>query len=145
MFPKARIIHALRDPMDNCVSCYMQRLRPYHSYTQDLTSLGQYYGEHRALMDHWKMVLPNPFMDVYYEDMVADTEGTARRIIDFLGLAWDPACLEFQTNEKRVTTSSFWQVRQPIYQSSVKRWQRYEAHLDPLKASLAPFYPNGFD
>ena len=144
LFPKARIIHALRDPMDNCVSCYMQRLKSYHSYTRDLTSLGQYYVEHRRLMDHWKHVLPNPIMNVSYEDMVADTEGMAREIIAFLGLEWDAACLEFRDNQQRVLTSSSWQVRQGIYDNSVKRWKRYESFLDPLKAELAEFYPDGF-
>jgi tetratricopeptide (TPR) repeat protein len=144
MFPKARIINALRDPMDNCVSCYLAPLGRFHSYTQDLTSLGQYYCEFRRLMEHWKKVLPNPIMEVHYEDVVADTEGKAREVIDFLGLEWDPACLDFQKNENRARTISTWQVRQPIYKSSVKRWARYENHLDPLKAELAQFYPDGF-
>ena len=145
LFPKARIIHALRDPMDNCVSCYMQRLKEFHSYTNDLASLGQYYTEHRKLMDHWKNVLPNPILDVSYEDVVADTEGMARKIIDFLGLEWNSACLAFQDNTQRVETSSLWQVRQPIYRNSVKRWKRYEAHMAPLKAELQQLYPDGFD
>jgi tetratricopeptide (TPR) repeat protein len=144
MLPKARIINALRDPMDNCVSCYLAPLSKFHSYTQDLTSLGQYYSEFRRLMDHWKKVLPNPIMEVRYEDIVADTEGKAREIIDFLGLDWDPACLSFQENQNRAQTISTWQVRQPIYKSSVKRWARYEQHLDPLKAELKHFYPDGF-
>ncbi|MCG3268867.1 sulfotransferase [Yoonia sp. I 8.24] len=144
LFPKARILNALRDPMDNCVSCYLAPLSKFHSYTQDLTSLGQYYSEFRRLMDHWKKVLPNPIMEVHYEDVVADTEGKAREVIDFLGLDWDPACLSFQENENQARTISTWQVRQPIYKSSVKRWARYEQHLDPLKAELKQFYPDGF-
>ncbi|WP_165352815.1 tetratricopeptide repeat-containing sulfotransferase family protein [Loktanella sp. IMCC34160] len=145
MFPEARIIHARRDPMDNCVACYLQRLSKWHSYTDDLTSLGQYYREHIELMAHWKKVLPNPIMEVPYENMVADTEGMARKVIDFLGLEWDDACLNFQETENRAKTLSVWQVRQPIYKSSVKRWKKYEAHLDALKKELQPFYPNGFD
>ncbi len=145
LFPKARIINALRDPMDNCVSCYMAPLSKFHSYTWDLTSLGQYYREFRSLMTHWKSVVPNPILGVSYEDTVADTEGTARRVIDFLGLEWDPACLDFQKSENRAKTISVWQVRQPVYNTSVKRWKRYETHLDPLKKELAEFYPNGFD
>lgn len=145
LFPRARVIGALRDPMDNCMSCYLQPLNKFHSYTQDLTSLGQYYTEFRRLLDHWKKVIPNPILDVSYEALVADTEGEARKIIDFLGLEWDPACLNFQSNTHRARTLSSWQVRQPIYQSSVKRWKRYEKFLDPLKAELASFYPEGFD
>ena len=145
LFPHARILFALRDPMDNCVSCYMQPLSRFHSYTQDLRSLGQYYSDFRRLIAHWQKVIPNPTMEVHYEDVVADTEGMARKIIDFLGLDWDPACLDFQKNTARVKTLSVAQVREPIYQSSVKRWKRYEAHLDPLKSELAGFYPDGFD
>ena len=130
--------------MDNCVSCYLAPLNSFHSYTQDLTSLGQYYCEYRSLMAHWKNVVPNPIMEVHYEDIVADTEGKAREVIDFLGLDWDPACLDYQQNENRAQTISTWQVRQPIYKSSVKRWARYEKHLDPLKAELKQFYPDGF-
>lgn len=144
LFPKARILNVLRDPMDNCVSCYLQPLSDFHSYTQDLTSLGQYYVEFRRLMTHWKTTLPNPIMEVHYEDVVADTEGKAREVIDFLGIDWDPACLSFQENQNRARTLSTWQVRQPIYKTSVQRWTRYDKFLDPLKVELAPFYPDGF-
>lgn len=144
MFPKGRVILALRDPLDNCVSCYLQPLNEFHSYTQDLTSLGQYYADFRRLVAHWQKVIPNPMMEVHYEDMVADTEGMARKIIDFIGLEWDPACLSFQENKSHVRTLSVSQVRQPIYKTAVKRWQRYEEFLDPLKAELAHLYPDGF-
>jgi len=143
MFPKGRILHARRDPMDNCVSCYMQPLSVWHSYTRDLADLGRYYCDYDRLMQHWATVLPIPMMDVHYEDMVADTEGTARGIIDFLGLDWDPACLDFQSSEKRARTLSVWQVRQPVYKTSVQRWRSYDAHLDPLKSELGRFYPDG--
>ena len=144
MFPKARIIHARRDPMDNCVACYLQRLSSWHSYTDDLASLGQYYREHIDLMAHWKTILPNPIMDVHYEDMVDNSEATARKVIGFLGLEWNDACLRFQETENRAKTFSAWQVRQPIYQSSVRRWKRYEQFLEPLKKELEALYPNGF-
>ncbi len=143
MFPKGRVLHARRDPMDNCVSCYMQPLGPWHSYTRDLGNLGRYYCAYDKLMKHWATVLPIKIMDVAYEDTVADTEGTARRVIDFLGLDWDPACLDFQNSEKRARTLSVWQVRQPVYQTSVQRWRRYDKHLGPLKSELARFYPDG--
>ncbi|AKS45474.1 Tetratricopeptide repeat-containing protein [Octadecabacter temperatus] len=144
-FPRARILHSLRDPMDTCVSCYMQKLKIAHSYTGDLKQLGDYYGQYRRLMDHWEKVLPNPFMNVQYEEVVADTEERARQIIDFIGLKWDPACLAFQDNDTQVRTLSNWQVRQPIYTTSVERWRRYDEHLGPLKSALVPFYPNGLN
>ncbi len=77
--------------------------------------------------------------------IVVDTEGNARRVIDFLGLDWDPNCLEFQKNDQHVRTLSSWQIRQPVYSSSIRRWKRYEKFLDPLKKELEVFYPDGFD
>ncbi len=144
LLPNARVLHATRDPMDHCVSMYMQPLSEWHSYTTDLTSLGRYFVQYRRLMAHWETALPLKMMEVPYEGVVADTEGMARKVIAFLGLEWDDACLDFQKSEKRVKTLSVAQVRQPIYSSSVKRWKRYEAHLDPLKAELKGFYPDGF-
>jgi hypothetical protein len=83
-------------------------------------------------MKHWKSVLSLKILDVQYEELVADLEGQSRRLIDFLGMAWNPACLEFYRNQTAVLTSSSWQVRQPIYQGSVGRWRHYERHLGPL-------------
>ena len=144
ILPRARILHALRDPMDTCVSCYLQRLSPWHSYTRDLGDLGRYYRQYRRLMDHWATALPNPVLAVRYEDMVSDTEGTARRVVDFLGLEWDPACLDHRAG-KEVRTLSAAQVRQPIYRSSIEKWRRYDSHLGPLKAELAGLYEGGLD
>ncbi|MGJ8612246.1 MAG: tetratricopeptide repeat-containing sulfotransferase family protein [Octadecabacter sp.] len=143
--PKVRILHTIRDPLDTCISCYMQSLPTGHEYTQDLAKLGAYYLAYRSLMDHWKTVLPNPILDVKYEDTVADKEAQARRIVDFLGLQWEPECLDYTQKTNQVRTLSKWQVRQPIYTSSVQRWRRYEGHIAPLKTALAPLYPDGFD
>lgn len=135
-FPNARIVHCVRDPIDTCVSCFMQHFHSAHGYNAGLESLGLYYRQYVRLMDHWKKVLPIPILDVRYEDMIADQEGMARRLIDFVGLPWDDACLRFYENERAVTTPSRWQVRQPIYGSSVKRWKNYEQHLQPLIEAL---------
>ncbi len=143
MFPKARILHVMRDPMDTCVSCYMQNLSAWHSYTQSLDALGHSYVLYRRLMDHWATALPNPMFNVRYEDLVTDTEAQARAAIDFLGLDWDPACLDFQSNANRSLTLSARQVREPLYTTSMQRWRRYEPHLEPLKKRLARFYPDG--
>ncbi len=83
-------------------------------------------------MDHWEDVLPMPVMAIDYEDMVGDVEATARRIVDFVGLPWDPACLIFHTAERAVRTASQWQVRQPIYRRSAGRWRRHAQHLAPF-------------
>ncbi len=143
MFPKARILHMMRDPMDTCVSCYMQNLSAWHRYTQSLDTLGHAYVQYRRLMDHWETALPNPMMTMQYEDLVTDTETQARAAIDFLGLEWDPACLDFQNNSNRSMTLSARQVREPLYTTSMQRWRRYEPHLAPLKKRLARFYPDG--
>jgi tetratricopeptide (TPR) repeat protein len=145
MLPKARIIHLVRDPMDTCVSCYMQTLPSSHRYTESLEALGHAYAQYRHLMDHWAMVLPNPMLTLSYEEIVSDLEGSARRAVAFLGLEWDDACLDYQRAENKVKTISAQQVRQPLYRTSLQRWRRYEAHVDPLKEALAPFYPRGFE
>jgi tetratricopeptide (TPR) repeat protein len=145
MLPQARIIHIKRDPMDTCVSCYMQNLSPWHRYTQDLDDLGQSFVAYRKLMAHWTNILPNPILEMRYEDIVDDLEGQARKAVAFVGLDWDPACLDFQKGGQQSRTLSARQVRQPLYRSSMQRWRRYDTFLDPLKVCLAPLYPDGFD
>lgn len=136
LFPKARIIHCRRDAIDNCVSCYVLPFSSAHSYNTDLRALGLYYREYDRLMRHWNEVFPDRIFENRYETLVEDQEAQSRRLIDHLGLPWDDACLRFFDREGAVTTPSRWQVRQPIYKSSVKRWKNYEAEIQPLIASL---------
>ncbi|KRB30697.1 sulfotransferase [Mesorhizobium sp. Root695] len=136
IFPKARIIHCKRDAIDNCVSCFISNLQHGHSYSYDLKTLGLYYREYDRLMSHWKAVLPGRIFDNRYEDMISDQEGQSRRLIDHLGLPWDDACLRFFDRGGSVRTLSRWQVRQPIYTSSVKRWKHYESKIQPLIEAL---------
>lgn len=142
--PRARVIHMLRDPLDTCVSCFIQQLSPWHSYTQDLHLLGRAYMQHRQVMDHWADVLPNPILTLRYEDLVSEPEATLGRALDFAGLEWETACLDFQSSANRSKTLSAHQVRQPLYASSIRRWERYDKFLDPLKAELRPLYPGGW-
>ncbi len=135
-FPKAKIIHCTRDPMDNCLSCFMQSFNQSHAYNRDLETLGLYYRQYHRLMRHWKSALPIEIFELPYEDMVADQEAMSRALIAFTGLDWDDACLAFHATERSVSTPSRWQVRQPIYRSSLKAWRAYEQHLGPLKAAL---------
>ena len=144
LLPGARVIHMLRDPLDTCVSCYLQPLSPWHSYTQNLTLLGKAYMQHRRLMAHWETVLPNPILTVRYEALVAEPEPTLRGVIDFLGIEWEPDCLDHQASTNKSQTLSAYQVRQPLHAASVRRWEHFEKFLDPLKAELAPLYPNGW-
>ncbi len=107
-----------------------------HDYSTDLETLGFYYRQYAALMDHWRQVLPIPIHEVRYQSLVADTEGEARKLIAFIDLEWDPACLRHYESKQPIFTNSRVQVRQPVYTSSVERWRRYERHIGPLKAAL---------
>jgi len=136
MLPGAKIIHVVRNPVDNCVSCFTQLFRAGMEYSYDLAELGQYYADYHRLMAHWKKVLPDAFIEVRYEDVVADTEGQARRLLQYCGLEWDGSCLNFHRNQRTVRTASLAQVRQPIYKTSVERWRSYETFLAPLHKEL---------
>ncbi|RUU55838.1 tetratricopeptide repeat-containing sulfotransferase family protein [Mesorhizobium sp. M2C.T.Ca.TU.002.02.1.1] len=136
LFPEARIIHCRRDAIDNCVSCYVLPFSSSHSYNADLRTLGLYYREYDRLMRHWNEVFPGRIFENRYETLVEDQEAQSRRLIDHLGLPWDDACLRFFDREGAVTTPSRWQVRQPIYKSSVKRWKNYESEIQPLIEAL---------
>ena len=139
LFPGARIIHCLRDPMDTCLSCFFQLFgRGNILYSYDLQTLGTYYREYRRIMTHWHRVLPVPILDVEYEAFVADPTTETRRMLEFCGLPWDDACLRFHERDTVVATASAAQVRRPVSQTSVGRWRRYQAHLDALSAALPP-------
>ncbi len=131
--PNARIIHVSRDPADTCFSCYSKLFAGALNYTYDLGELGRYYQAYEKLMAHWRAVLPEgTVLDVKYETLVEDLEAQARRLIAACGLEWDARCLEFHKTERGVHTASQFQVRQPIYKSSIGRWRPYENHLRPL-------------
>jgi len=135
--PNAAIIHAVRDPIDTCVSCFSTHFTRGQPQTYDLAELGRYYRYYRNLMLHWREVLPRGrIIDVHYEELVADLEGVARRIVAHCGLEWNARCLDFHRTERTIRTASAVQVRRPIYQSSVGRGRKYEAFLDPLLAEL---------
>jgi tetratricopeptide (TPR) repeat protein len=135
LFPRSRVIHCRRDPLDTCVSCFMQIFRGL-SFTLDLEDLGIYYREYERLMDHWRAVRPVGMLEVAYEDLVADVEGLSRQLVEFCGLPWDERCLRFYENPRTVRTVSKLQVRQPVYKSSVARWRRYESQLGPLRNAM---------
>ena len=133
MLPDAKIIHAMRDPRDTCWSCYTHRFTRGHNYSYDLGALGQYYMRYETQMRHWHEVLPaGSLLDVRYEDVVANPEHEVRRMLEYIGLPWDGACLKFHENKRPVNTASLNQVRQPLYSSSVARWKHFEKHLGPL-------------
>jgi hypothetical protein len=135
--PDATIIHAVRDAADTCVSCFATHFSAGHAHSYDLAELGRYHRHYRALMAHWHEVLPpGRIMDVHYEELVADLEGVARRIVSHCGLVWDVRCLDFSRTERPIRTASAAQARKPIYKDSVGRWRKYQAFLGPLLAEL---------
>jgi hypothetical protein len=105
-------------------------------FSYDLEDCGTMYLEQERLIQHWFKVLPLKMMTMQYEELVGDLEGQSRRLIDFLGLPWEEKCLDFHKTQRTVLTASVWQVRQPIYNSSVGRWKHYEKHLGPLLKKL---------
>jgi tetratricopeptide (TPR) repeat protein len=136
--PHAKIIHAMRDPVDTCVSCFSKLFSAEQNHTYDLGELGRYYRRYERLMAHWRRVLPaESFLDVRYEDVVGDLESQAQRIIAYCGLPWDDRCLSFHKTERPIRTASATQVRKPIYRSAVGRWRVYEGQLEPLLTALS--------
>jgi tetratricopeptide (TPR) repeat protein len=136
LFPRAKIIHCRRDPLDTCLSCFAQDFGSLPIWTNDLRATGHVYKEYQRLMAHWRQVLPIQFLDFDYAAVVADVEAAARRLIEFCGLDWEEGCLEFYRTQRMVKTASLEQVRRPIYDSSVGRWRKYERHLGPLREVL---------
>ena len=139
LFPNARIVHCVRNPIDTCLSCYTNFFNSHHGYTSDLKILAGYYRSYRHLMDHWNSVFGDAIFTMDYEGMIADNEEKTRRLLEFVGLEFDPNCLEPHTADRSVGTISRWQVRQPIYKSSVRRWEKYGDSIRPLIDSLSEY------
>ena len=137
LFPGARIVHCVRDPLDTCISCYSQNFSG-HEYTHNLSHLGIFYREYQRIMQHWGSVLSVPLLEVQYESLIEDPEQGSRRLIEFCGLPWDERCLRFYENKRTVLTASHDQVRSPIYKTSAERWRNYERYIAPLRRALAP-------
>ena len=131
--PDAKIIHVERHPIDTCLSIYFTNFRNAYGYAHDLLDLAHYYREYRRLMQHWRSVVPaDVLLDISYEALVDDVQGEGVRMAQFLGLDWNQRSLQFERTERRVLTSSKWQVRQKISRRSVGRWRPYSAWLGPL-------------
>jgi tetratricopeptide (TPR) repeat protein len=132
LFPNARIVHCRRAPRDNALSIWLENFKSDQTYATEFDDLAFFQAQCERLMAHWKEVLPLPVLTLQYEETVADLEGQARRLIDFLGVPWNSACLEFHASDRAVQTPSRWQVRQPIYARSVGRWKSYAPFLPEL-------------
>lgn len=138
LFPNCKIIHCQRDPLDTCLSCYFQNFSKQHHYTNDLETLGLFYRLYEDLMFYWKAVLPLPIHTVRYEHLVHFQKETTRDMLEFCGLDWEERCLDFNEQKNTVSTASNWQVRQPLYSSSIGRWKNYETYIGELKKILEP-------
>jgi tetratricopeptide (TPR) repeat protein len=136
LFPRAKIIHCRRDPLDNCLSCYFTSFADEIQFGNDLRTLGRYYADYRRLMAHWHSVLPGRVFDLTYERLIGDTRTTIAELLSHCELEWEDSCLRFYETERQVRTPSRWQVRQPIYDHSIGRWRYYCAHLEPLAQEL---------
>lgn len=136
VLPGARVLHCLRDAQDTCLSVFFQHFSQPLPFKHDLRAIGAFYVEYQRLMAHWSSVLDLRTLDVVYEELVAETASGARRVIDFLGLAWDDACLRFHESRRITVTASMDQVRRPVYRTSVRRHERYARHLAPLREAL---------
>jgi Flp pilus assembly protein TadD len=136
LFPRAKIIHCRRDPVDTCLSCYFQNFDSPIPFTLDLRHVGVYYREYERLMEHWRRVLPLPIFELHYEELTERQEEVSRKMVEFCGLKWDERCLRFNETQRVVQTASALQVRQAMYRTSLGKWKRYEAYIQPLLEEL---------
>jgi tetratricopeptide (TPR) repeat protein len=139
MLPNARIIDARRDPMACCFGNFKQLFAVGQQFTYSLEHIARYYRSYVELMRHWDTVLPGKILRVHHEDVVNDLEGSVRRILDFCGLDFEPACLDFHKNRRQVNTASSEQVRRPIYRDGMDQWRHFEPYLATLRGALGPF------
>jgi len=136
ILPNARIIDARREAMPCCFGNFKQLFPQGMEFKYSLGELGRYYCQYVALMEHWDRVLPGKILRVQYEDVVNDLEGSVRRMLDFLGLPFEPACLQFYKTARTVRTLSSEQVRRPIHREGLEQWRHFEPWLEPLKEAL---------
>jgi tetratricopeptide (TPR) repeat protein len=142
VFPHARIVHCRRDPLDTCFSAYTKLFAGDFGFTYEQRELGTYYRRYHALMAHWRSLLPGPvFMEIDYEALVSDPQTQTHRLLEFLEVPWNEACTRFFETSRTVNTSSFAQVRRPIYRSSVGRASSLRPHLKPLIEALGDLAP----
>jgi len=134
--PNAKIVHLRRNPMDACFSSFKQLFADAYPHSYDQEEMARHHARYYRLMETWRERFGDRFFDIAYEDVARDLEPNARALIDFLGLPFEDACLEFHKQKTAVTTASAVQVRQPAHTKSVGRWRRYEHQLEPTRRTL---------
>ncbi|MDR3632830.1 MAG: sulfotransferase [Isosphaeraceae bacterium] len=135
VFPGAKIIHCKRNALDTCLSCYFQNFKDL-PFAYDLGDLVDYHHHYSRIVAHWRDVLPTPVLDLQYEDLVESPEQMIRALLEYCDLPWDPRCLEFYRTRRMVRTASRWQVKRPLYSTSVGRWRNYERHIKVLVEAI---------
>jgi len=135
--PRARIVHLVRDPMDACFASFKQLFADAYPHSYDQAEQARHYVRYHELMAHWRREFPGRFLDVGYEALVEDLEAGARRLIEYLELPWEDACLDFHRLTGPVATASAAQVREPAHTRSVGRWRHYARELEPMRLLLA--------
>jgi len=141
ILPNARIIDARREPMACCFSNFKQLFASGQEFTYSIEDIARYYVMYERLMRHWDAVLPGKVLRIQHENVVEDLEGNVRRILEFCGLDFEPACLEYYKTARSVRTASSEQVRRPIYKEGLDQWRNFEPWLDPLRQALGPLVP----
>ncbi|MDH6300758.1 tetratricopeptide repeat-containing sulfotransferase family protein [Polynucleobacter sphagniphilus] len=137
ILPNAKIIHCKRNAIDTCLSIYSKLFNDEQLFAYDLKELGEFYLAYESMMDHWKKVIPaENFIEIEYEDVVENIEEQARKMLDFVGLEWEAACVDFHKTKRTVKTASANQVRQPLYKSSSGRWRKHAEQLQNLLLAL---------
>ena len=137
LFPRARIIHLRRSPVDTALSIYFTRFTRVNDFAYSRRDIVDYHQQYRRLMEHWRALLPpEQFIEIDYESLVADQEAVTRRLIAFCGLGWDNSCLSFHKAKNPISTASAWQARQPLYRTSIQRWRHYEPWLGEFRELL---------
>jgi hypothetical protein len=138
ILPNARVIDARREPMACCFGNLKQLFAAGQEFSYSIDDIAHYYRTYLELMAHWNEVLPGKILTVHHEDVVADLEGSVRRILEFCDLEFEPACVEFYKTDRSVNTASSEQVRQPIFREGLGQWKHYEEWLEPLRRALMP-------
>jgi hypothetical protein len=136
LFPEAKIVHTVRDPLDTCLSIFFLHLDQRMSYALDLMDIGHHYREYQRLMAHWKALYGADILDVSYDTLVREPKPVTEKLLAFLGLDWDEGCLTVPPAGRAIKTASVWQVREPLYQRSSGRARHYARELDELRDYL---------
>ena len=141
LFPQAKIVHTVRNPLDVCLSIYFLHLDQSMNYAFELADIAQHYRNYQRLMAHWQALYGADILQLDYDAFVSDPRASAVRLLKFCGLSWDERCLAIDRQGGAVKTASVWQVREPLYQHSSGRWRHYERHLGVLRAALGDLAP----